>query len=291
MEAQKNVESVLQWHPAFYASLRIELKNEAENLIFENEHQLGTKPFEIDVLIIKKESQKPVQKNFGKIFRKYNIIEYKSPDDYLSVDDFYKVYGYCCFYKADTEKTDTVGIDELTITLVCRGYPRKLIRHLESERGYEVKDIEEGIYHVVGDKIPIQIIVTKTLSARENLWLKNLTNRLEKTEDAENLIEDYRKNKGNILYESAMDIIVRANREKFEEVKEMCEALEELMSDKMEEKRMEGWRLGEAQGKEIGENRINELCRQLVKAGRMDDIVKATEDREYQKKLLEEFEL
>lgn len=59
MEVQKNGESVLQWHPAFYASLRIELKDDADNLIFENEHQLGTKPFEIDVLIIKKESRKP----------------------------------------------------------------------------------------------------------------------------------------------------------------------------------------------------------------------------------------
>ena len=42
----------LQWHPAFYAGLQIELAEDAENLIFENEHQLGTKPKQIDVLII-----------------------------------------------------------------------------------------------------------------------------------------------------------------------------------------------------------------------------------------------
>lgn len=29
----------LQWHPAFYAGIQIELEGEAENLIFENEHQ------------------------------------------------------------------------------------------------------------------------------------------------------------------------------------------------------------------------------------------------------------
>ena len=45
----------LQWHPAFYAGLQIELAEDAENLIFENEHQLGTKPKQIDVLIIKKD--------------------------------------------------------------------------------------------------------------------------------------------------------------------------------------------------------------------------------------------
>ena len=35
---------VLQWHPAFFAGLQIELEEEKDNLIFENEHQLGTKP-------------------------------------------------------------------------------------------------------------------------------------------------------------------------------------------------------------------------------------------------------
>ena len=29
---------LLQWHPAFYAGLKIELAEDAENLIFENEH-------------------------------------------------------------------------------------------------------------------------------------------------------------------------------------------------------------------------------------------------------------
>ena len=44
---------VLQWHPAFFAGIQIELEEEREYLSFENEHQLGTKPKEIDVLIIK----------------------------------------------------------------------------------------------------------------------------------------------------------------------------------------------------------------------------------------------
>ena len=44
---------VFQWHPAFYAGIQIELKEDKENLIFENEHQLSTKPMEVDVLVIK----------------------------------------------------------------------------------------------------------------------------------------------------------------------------------------------------------------------------------------------
>ena len=30
----------LQWHPAFYAGLQIEFKEEMEELIFENEHKI-----------------------------------------------------------------------------------------------------------------------------------------------------------------------------------------------------------------------------------------------------------
>lgn len=73
----------LQWHPAFYAGLQIEFQKEAHYLAFENEHHLGTKPKEIDVLIIKKDTDVSIEKNIGRIFRTHNIIEYKSPDDYL----------------------------------------------------------------------------------------------------------------------------------------------------------------------------------------------------------------
>ena len=39
--------------------------------------------------------------------------------------------------------------------------------------------------------IPIQLIVTTELSSSENLWLKNLTNRLSDMTEAEILIKEY----------------------------------------------------------------------------------------------------
>lgn len=111
----------------------------------------------------------PIHKNIGKIFRKYNIIEYKSPSDSLSVDDFYKVYGYTNFYKADTGKVNEIPIQELTITLVSKRYPRELIRHLKEVRHYTIDNPEEGIYYVIGDILPIQILVTNRLSPEKNL--------------------------------------------------------------------------------------------------------------------------
>ena len=92
-----------------------------------------------------------------------------------------------CFYKSDTSQMDSIPIEELTITLVTGKYPRKLIHHLKTKLRYQVKKAESGIYYVTGDKIPIQIIVTKELTEAENLWLKSLTNELEQNETAEKL--------------------------------------------------------------------------------------------------------
>lgn len=248
MEIHNAEERVLQWHPAFYAGIQIELAADAGNLIFENEHQLGTRPREIDVLIIKKEAGIPVSANVGRFFRKHNIVEYKSPRDYLSIDDFYKVYGYACFYKADAENTNEIRIEDLTITFVCHNMPKRLMQHWKQERNYEVSFEEAGIYYIRGDAIPIQLIVTAELSGEKNFWLRNLTHDLKETAMAKRLIAEYEKHKESGLYKAVMDIIVRANRKKFEEVKDMCEALEELMKDELDAREHIGMEKGIKQG-------------------------------------------
>ena len=252
--------SELQWHPAFFAGIQIELKDDKENLSFENEHQLSAKPMEIDVLVIKKEKDVPVRKNIGRIFRKHNIIEYKSPKDYLSIDDFYKVYGYTCFYKADTGAADEIKANELTMTFVCSRYPSKLLRHLKEKRGYTIEKQEDGIYYIKGDYFPIQIIVTSKLSETENLWLKNLTDNMKEVESAKKLIDDYGKHRENDLYESVMNIIMRSNKEKFQEVRGMCDALKELMKDELEEAKREAKKEGIQQGIKI----LIESCKEFA---------------------------
>ena len=228
-------EKRLQWHPAFFASLQIELENEADFLEFESEHMLGSKPMQLDVLVIKKDRNYKVRKNIGRNFRTYNIVEYKSPEDYLSIDDFYKVYGYTCFYKSDTCKVNGISADELTISLICSHYPRETIKYLQ-QKGRIITPQQEGIYLISDDEFIIQLIVTNRLSEKDNLWLKNLTNDLRENEIALKLIEDYRKHEKNTLYRSVMNVIVKANEERFQEVDSMCEALEELFKDKIDAK-------------------------------------------------------
>ena len=280
-----------QWHPANYAGLQIEFEDEKEYLSFEDEHQLGTKSMAIDILIIKNTEGYKVKKNIGRIFRKYNIIEYKSPDDYLSIDDFYKVYGYTCFYKADTPSVNQISVNELTITFISRKYPKKLLRHLELERGFAIQKIESGIYYIVGDAIPIQFIVANKLSQTENLWLKGLTNQLHNYELTAALTKDYYEHKQNTLYESVMDIIMRANKKQFEEANNMCEAMKEFIWEHYGDEIMKEKQASFTSGTQNGERKVNTLIFKLSELGRIDDILKSATDTEYQQQLFKEFGL
>lgn len=236
METEEKVSKNLQWHPAFFAGIQIELEEEREKLIFENEHQLSTKPMEIDVLVIKKHSDVQIQKNIGRIFRGHNIVEYKSPEDSFSINDFYKVYGYACFYKSDTETVDAIRADDITITFVVKQFPREMLKKLQRTRNLQVVKFDEGIYHISGDIFPIQIIHTAKLSKENNFWLRNLTNDLKAKEDAQNLLDRYNERQQENLYQSVMDVIVKANIELFEEVDDMCDALMEIVKPKVEAK-------------------------------------------------------
>ena len=156
--------------------------------------------------------------------------------------------GYTCFlqirYQSDGQHSDRRTYDYSG----NRKISTKIDAPLENNTEISSKKAESGIYYVTGDKIPIQIIVTKELTEAENLWLKSLTNELEQNETAEKLLEEYSKNQANALYRSVMELIVRANKQKFEEVKGMCDALRELMKDEIDaevNKRLEITKKGE----------------------------------------------
>lgn len=244
---ESKAQKLLQWHAAFYADIQIELEAEAEFLEFESEHMLSSKPMQLDVLIIKKDKKRQIQKNIGQIFRTYNIVEYKSPEDYLSVDDFFKVYGYTCFYKSDTGRVNEIKAEELTISFVCNRYPRELLNFLEQEQHRVIKNVESGIYYISDSQFAIQLIVQKQLSMETNLWLRCLTNDLQEQNRAERLLQAYKERQTDIRYRSVMDLIVRANEERFQ-VRNMCDALEELMRDRIAELEQQAEERGMSRG-------------------------------------------
>jgi hypothetical protein len=168
----------ISWHPAFIEALQMELQEYQDVLEFHPEYQLTSEPLRIDCVVIKKAKNVVIKKNIAVIFREWNLLEYKSPDDNVSVADFYKVYAYACLYASFNK----VPITSLTISFVESRYPRKLLDHLKNERGYDVAETTSGIYTVSGDILPIQLIESKKLSVEENLWLKSMSKKLSRAE-------------------------------------------------------------------------------------------------------------
>lgn len=229
--------------------------------MFQNEYPLSKKPMLVDILIIKKRAGEKIQKNIGRIFRTYNLIEYKSPTDYLSVDDFYKAYGYACFYKADTGKTNEIPAEEISITFVSKNYPRKMIRHLINARKYTIEKKESGIYYVYGDVFAIQIIVTRQLSPKHNLWLYSLTDTLTDPKITKELLNQYSGKENNNLYSAVMQVIIEANEQQFKGGEPMCEALMKILDEKAEEKAK---KMAEKMAEKLAEKLANEKAEKLV---------------------------
>ena len=265
----------IQWHPAFDAALQIELEAEAEYLEFEPEHLLSKKPMQIDVLV-KNEKDVKIQKNIGRIFRQYNIIEYKSPDDRLNIDDFYKTYGYACLYKSETGAIDEIPATELPITFVCYNYPLKMLQRLEHDKKLIIENIENGIYYLIGDSIPIQLIIIPKLSKENNYWLNNLRNDLKSGGEIRNFIEQYGKKKNSKLYQALADTIMRANWKELKEERKMCEALRELFADDLRESREEGVLEGRNAGKIEG--KIEQVIKKYQKGCTVDEAADMLEE-------------
>lgn len=140
----------------------------------------------------------------------------------------------------------------------------------------------------------------------------------------------YKKHQKDTLYESVMDVIVRANHEKFKEVSGMCEALVEIMQPYIDEQvairtalriKKEKQKVAEyvaeceqkaaeyvaeceaeyeqkvaecvaEREQKVAElTAITELTRILLAAGRIEDLSRAMDDEEYRNYLYGEFAL
>ena len=225
----------LQWHPAFGAALRITFQDEMQYLEMHEEYLLSKKPLQMDVLIIKKLQDVQIKKTIGRIFRKHNIIEYKSPDDSLSVNDFYKVYGYACIYQSNTDRIKEIDPEDMTLTFVCSHYPREFLKHLERVRGMCTEYQGGGIYYLKGDPIPMQLLIAPRMSDEENYWIQSMRTDLRAGEEIRKLMREYEKHRKSKDYTAVMNLITRANWEQMEVEKKMCDALNELFAEELKE--------------------------------------------------------
>ena len=295
----------IQWHPGFYAAAEIELRLNREQLEFHREYNLSKKPLQIDLLVIEKLKDVQIQNELGKLFRRYNVIEYKSPDDGLTIDDFFKTIGYAYLYKGLGEKVDQIPLEELTVSIFRDTKPEKLMEKLNGY-GCVIIEYAPGIYYIEGLMIPVQIIVTGELKGKEHLILRVLSKNAEETDLREfvKYVNNFTEAGEKENVDAVLQVSVSANREIYDQIRRnmtMCEALRELMKDEIEaeveaarraaerEGRENGWLEGRAEGRAEGENRLKELCEQLDQDGRRDEVFQAMKNPEILKKLYKEY--
>jgi hypothetical protein len=182
----------IQWHSAFCGAAELELRENKDDLEFEQERVLGKQPPRTDLLIIKKHLDAKIKNEIGRLFKGHNVVEYKSPSDALSIDDLFKTIGYACLYKGQGATVDEIPADEITVSLFREQYPHKLMNEIR-RLGGTIKECFQGIYYVEGIVVfEIQIVVMNSLNKEQHSSLRVLS-REAKAEDVGRFLENVRK--------------------------------------------------------------------------------------------------
>jgi hypothetical protein len=244
---------MIKWHPGFYGAAELEFRKNRDDLEFEREYNLSKEPLRTDLLIVKKRADVVIENEIGRIFKRFNIIEYKSPDDEMSIDDYYKTIGYACLYKGTGATVNAIPAEELTASMVREAYPRELMEQLKL-LGAVIEEKYPGIYYVKGIvSFDTQIVVTRQLSKETHSSLRVLSKDAQ-AEDIRLFLEETETmklpgDKDNIS--AVLRVSVDANQSVYEKIKEdekMGDVLRDLMKDELEEERASGIEQGREEG-------------------------------------------
>lgn len=252
-------ENDIQWHLGFCAAMELELREYADKLEFHREYPLSRKPLLIDLLVVEKSDDFEILNDIGHIFQKHNIMEYKSENDTLNEDTYFKVMAYAYLYKSSEKHVGDIDINSVTITFVRERKPEKLLRWF-SDNNYKVYEKTSGIYYVEKDGfIKTQVVVTAEAGEKEHIFLKILKRGLKRDtvdnffDEAFELHEPFEK----ACINSLLGIMVSSNQELFDSIKNggtgiMNEVLREFFKDEIKANEEQAMKKGIEQGIEQG---------------------------------------
>ena len=234
------------WHPSYCAAIKLDLREYRRYLEYHIELSLNVLPRRIDLLVIVMRENIKIEKKIAAIFRKYNLFEFKSPDDTLTVNDYYNALSYALQYKS-TEK-NKISISELTLTFVCSNEPKELFRHLQEQydiiHSWHLKEKHsiihcwhKGIYAIRGTTIPVQILVINQLDKNENLFLGSMQKQLDKETALKLYTYSHPEELPQEDYNTYLEAVTKANYDTFMEVMDML-SLEQPFKDMSEEERI-----------------------------------------------------
>ena len=218
----------------------LELREYRDGLVFEKEYNLNTKPLEIDLLIIKKEASVRISNEIGRLFRGHNILEYKSPDDHLDIDTFFKTLAYANLYKSYGKTLDSIKADDVTISIIREAKPAGLFQYFK-EHGYSISSPYRGIYYIEGPfPFPAQIVSTGELEEKSHTWLRALSKRMDR-ESLRDLLEkicQITEKNDREMANSILEVSIEANQQMVEGLRgddSMFETLMEIMEPRIDE--------------------------------------------------------
>ena len=201
-----------------------------------------------------------IANDIGQIFQKHNIMEYKSENDTLNEDTYFKVMAYAYLYKSSEKYVGDIDINSITITLVRERKPEKLLRWFK-ENSYKVYEKTSGIYYIEKDGfIKTQVVVTAEVGEKEHIFLKTLKRGLKRStvddflDKAFEMHEPFEKDCINSL----LGIMVSSNQELFDSIKNggtgiMNKVLREFFKEEIkageEQARNEGVQEGRKEGR------------------------------------------
>jgi hypothetical protein len=276
LENQDTPKAKIDWHSAFFDAIQAELKAYKNALRFSNEVPLTDKPLKIDLMIIKKRPKAVIPKKIAEFFLEWNVVEYKSPEDYFSVLDFHKTLAYTHLYTALNRK----AVGKITLTIVESRHPRNVLKFL-AENHMPVEEKYPGVYTVSGALFPIQIIESRRLPQEDFMWLTHLDKGIgpERLAQALRLQQGLYKN-----FESYFYALVMANQESLAELEAntmshaaVAQIFEELgYNRKWEEQGIQqGIAIGEARGIRQGlQQGVKQGLQQGVKKGLQQGVKK-----------------
>ena len=229
----------VQWHPGFYGAMHLELRENKEDLEFAEEVILNTLPLRVDMLVVKKKHDCEIKNEIGKIFGRYNLIEYKSPSDSLNYDVFLKGIAYAYLYKSNEAHVDDIRLEEVTLSFIREMKPVKLFKILRNEK-FIIEEKGSGIYYIIKEGyIKIQIIVSRELSDKNHIWLNVLSNRVKEEQIVKFLdISQSMESLDDVNYlDSVWEVMESVNREIVQKVREneMTKAWAEIVQPKIDE--------------------------------------------------------
>lgn len=232
-----------QWHPAYVAAIELEFDDNINDFYFDDEHKLSKTSLAMDLMVVKMNEEAEITSEIGENLLKYNVFEFKSPDDGLNLDVLSKAVAYALLYKALGNSVNEIPYEELTVNLLRFRKPEKMFESL-IEAGATINMRHPGIYDITNiPQIPIQVIVTRELDPVLHPALRALSTEL-LIEEARALLELVRSiiergDKGQALNADAiLQIALSLNMPVFEQLMKedpiVCEALRVLMKEEIE---------------------------------------------------------